>query len=188
MFQTTLHIRTGTNPGGSGFISGSLASGAGKKANPTTDVTVLLYDENMKPAGSDNSDGAGEYSFTNISLGTYYLLVDVPGRDMVPYQVVLDNANIDPRIDFIVNKKTVVAKQSTSAGSMVKNIRSIYPNPAQDKAVISFDHQGDYTLEVYNLLGERVYYDQPKGSQAEVSVSSWMAGTYIVRLQDTASG
>lgn len=61
----------------------------------------------------------------------------------------------------------------------------IYPNPSDGKFHISGPEQQFYSVEIFNLLGERVYFSN-KYNELNVDLLSQPAGIYTVILKDTA--
>ncbi|MEP5253870.1 T9SS type A sorting domain-containing protein [Winogradskyella rapida] len=62
---------------------------------------------------------------------------------------------------------------------------TISPNPAKTSLNISLPHtEGDLKLEVFNVLGKRVYSGVITKLKATVNVSNWKNGVYLVRVSD----
>lgn len=62
----------------------------------------------------------------------------------------------------------------------------VYPNPAHDKLNIAIeDLQGTTLIEVYNILGERVFGEEKEvveNTNIEINVGQLHAGTYLVKV------
>lgn len=73
--------------------------------------------------------------------------------------------------------------KETSLGSTV----NAYPNPANGKFIIS-GVSGDSELNIYNLLGKRVYYDPAFGQHTsqEIDLSASPRGVYLLRITNGA--
>jgi len=61
----------------------------------------------------------------------------------------------------------------------------VYPNPANESVIISWDNQGAYDLKIYSMLGSLVYFEEVKSTNKNVDVSSFPAGIYVL---ETVSG
>jgi hypothetical protein len=57
-----------------------------------------------------------------------------------------------------------------------------YPNPAKDIVMFKLPHQGNYSLRVFNALGQEVFAGKELSSQAEMQVSEWKSGMYFYRV------
>ena len=71
-----------------------------------------------------------------------------------------------------------VAKVSVEQSNSI----SIWPNPATSMAIVSYPGRSRANIEVYNMLGVRVYSTTVTGGSAELATSSWPAGVYNVVL------
>ncbi|MFS4482732.1 BNR-4 repeat-containing protein [Hyunsoonleella sp. 2307UL5-6] len=58
----------------------------------------------------------------------------------------------------------------------------IYPNPAEDSFMISFQNITSIKrVEIYNILGKRVYQNAPSNSTLEVENTGFKSGVYLVK-------
>jgi hypothetical protein len=73
-------------PSNSGVASIGGKIAAGKNLGGISKTTVLLADKDKNPVAVATTNGSGEFKFKNLSHGTYYIWVDLPG---------LDNSNAD---------------------------------------------------------------------------------------------
>ncbi|MCL2290334.1 MAG: T9SS type A sorting domain-containing protein [Bacteroidetes bacterium] len=62
----------------------------------------------------------------------------------------------------------------------------IYPNPANDKAVIEVNINHPYTLTVTNIMGQVLHTEKGQQNKIELNVAHYPAGVYIVNVK-TAS-
>jgi len=80
---------------------------------------------------------------------------------------------------------TVVAEGTLSSnGQNAPTKFSIYPNPSSDLLNISLPRLSDQSLnlEVFDVLGKRVYTQQLGAVKTKVNISKWNSGVYLVRL------
>lgn len=62
---------------------------------------------------------------------------------------------------------------------------AISPNPARDKFQIKLPKLlGDLKLEVFDVLGKRVYTGVLTKLESSINVSNWKSGVYMVRLSN----
>jgi hypothetical protein len=61
------------------------------------------------------------------------------------------------------------------------NAIEVYPNPASEFVTINTQLK-DAVIEIYNVLGERVYCETPQNTSAKVSISTFTPGVYFVKV------
>jgi hypothetical protein len=72
--------------------------------------------------------------------------------------------------------------------SINSNQLSIYPNPTSGQFTVkSDDNQNGYAVEVYNVVGEKVFQSVLSNSQITIDLSSKSAGLYFVYLKSEES-
>ncbi len=76
-------------------------------------------------------------------------------------------------------------KQSLNAPAPVKMLK-FFPNPAT--SAINFDFQRDYnnnyTLQIYNFMGKKVFDLKKPSSYTRVSLENFYRGMYVYQLRD----
>jgi uncharacterized repeat protein (TIGR03803 family) len=71
--------------------------------------------------------------------------------------------------------------------SATKEAVNIYPNPSSGQFTINLNNiQTNYTVEVYNVMGEKIYQSFLYDSQNSINLSSQPAGMYFVYLKSEA--
>ena len=83
-----------------------------------------------------------------------------------------------------------VANESTEPDPIGQLALSVWPNPARGRANVSFElsRAGTVVLEVYDVLGRRMQYDElgllPAGSrETQVDLAGFAAGSYVVQVR-----
>jgi len=71
--------------------------------------------------------------------------------------------------------------------SSIENAFNVYPNPSNGNITISADvpSQGDYTLSVFNLMGQKIYSDNiniNRHYSSSINLSGNAAGVYLITL------
>jgi hypothetical protein len=65
-------------------------------------------------------------------------------------------------------------------------ITKFFPNPATSN--INFElqrgYENQYTLQLYNFMGKKVYELAPSGSRINLSLNGFYRGVYIFQLRD----
>lgn len=66
---------------------------------------------------------------------------------------------------------------------------AISPNPAKRELHVTLSKKSDkdLTIEVFDVLGKRVYKDLITRLEYSVNVSNWKSGIYLVRVTDDQS-
>jgi hypothetical protein len=66
---------------------------------------------------------------------------------------------------------------------------SVYPNPATNVLNIHADlNLGGYNLEVYDLIGKKIFNQILEGSNNSVNIEKLANGTYLYRITDKQNG
>ena len=61
---------------------------------------------------------------------------------------------------------------------------SLYPNPAKDYLILSFEGNspGNYVVELYDMKGKKIKMLNLEGSRSEISLNELDAATYILKV------
>ncbi|MCX7650658.1 MAG: PKD domain-containing protein [Flavobacteriales bacterium] len=133
-----INLIPGINPGGPGFIGGSIFQGANKSApgDPVPNVQVLLLNMDDSPVAYTYSDHLGQYGFSNLPYGTYKVWPEQAGIPTMPAIVTIgpDNPSLQD-VNIALMSTGFVSVQTV--GSPALEV-SIGPNPASDWIVIRF--------------------------------------------------
>ncbi|WP_156032948.1 T9SS type A sorting domain-containing protein [Sediminibacter sp. Hel_I_10] len=167
----TINWSFGSNPSAEGDAN----------ANRTIEVgdTVDWY---FYSTGSHNvvSDGSATESFSSGAL---------MGNDFTfshTFTTVGSNPFVcEPHSGSMFGTITVVAEGALNLnGQDAPTKFSIYPNPSSDLLNISLPRLSDQSLnlEVFDVLGKRVYTQQLGAIKTKVNISKWNSGVYLVRL------
>jgi len=128
------------------------------------------------------TNNAGYYHFGSVPAGTFEVFVDIPGLGMISaYQrTVTSNqmfTNLNYRVDsaHVYPDSTLITGVTPIAGR-VNNEVEVSPNPFRDNLNIGYSitgEMGDVLVELYNVLGDRVYGN---------ALKQQYPGTYSYRL------
>jgi uncharacterized protein (TIGR02145 family) len=66
--------------------------------------------------------------------------------------------------------------------SYFKNKIQLYPNPATDRVIISFEEIRNYHLSIYNLLGNTVYQKKIVNKVNHIDIAFLPKGTYLIQV------
>ena len=63
----------------------------------------------------------------------------------------------------------------------VNTLSYVYPNPAKDQVTLASSFNME-KVEIFNMLGQKVYENTLNGNATTVNVSDFNNGTYIVKI------
>ncbi|MCK5855944.1 MAG: PKD domain-containing protein [Bacteroidales bacterium] len=174
-------------PAGSGSISGIISNKVMGTNLPlaNVDVYLLLNDSNIITKTATNSQG--EYEFSNLAFGTYYIHPEIIGKFTQNKMVSIGYENPDEdSASFVVDGKNIVAGISTKPRLLSKV--TIFPNPVKNDLYIqsNTDHSIDLEIEIFDIQG-RVIISKKNyictHEQKRINVSNLTKGLYFIRLQ-----
>ncbi len=188
----------GTNPGGPGFVGGSVLQGANKGTavgDPLAGRVLLLTDMNDNAIAYATTDAAGAFSFSSLANGEYKLFGDRWGKDNPALMVTVDanHQNIN-NIVFEENStqfkgRFVWATNITNTNSALAQL-SVYPNPMQGQVSVSgLQHiDGDKTVTLTNVTGAVIYQNTfGEGKQVVIPTAELSSGMYLLQV-NTSEG
>jgi hypothetical protein len=186
-----IHMVAGTNPGGPGFIGGSVLMGANKSTNvgdPLSQRLLLLTTINDDGVAWTYSNASGQFSFNNLPYGTYKLFGDAWGKDN-PVTIVTIDAN-HPTFNNIVFEENsgsfaALGVNNPIAFSSVK----CFPNPMQNELNISGlgGTHGNATIQLFNMNGALIQTVHSTKEKITIPTAQLPGGFYILKIE-TAEG
>lgn len=175
----------GTNPGGPGFISGSVLLGANKTTavgDPLPNRLIILTDAANKPVAYTYSDNAGKFNFAGVPYGTYKIFGDVMGKTSTPLGFTINTSA--PSVTTIVFEEkalTFNATMPTGVSSVIGQQHGIYPNPAKDAITIT-GLTADATVTIYDMTGRTLVQQAVSAGNNTVNIATLATGNYVVKL------
>ena len=116
-----------------------------------------------------NDDGS--YSFETKNQGRY-LYHETDGA-------VVHSTKTEDRSKWVVESLTLRIDNQELVRSSIK----IYPNPAKDRfSILLKNSNGIKNIEIYNILGKRIYQKKPKGDILVVENDRFTKGVYLVKV------
>ncbi|MFS4482733.1 T9SS type A sorting domain-containing protein [Hyunsoonleella sp. 2307UL5-6] len=156
---------------GAGFSGGAyrvVSTGAASPSADTDKTWTIEYD-----------DVQDTYRFESRTAGRY-LYQETDGTV---------THSIAPESDTRSVWEAIPTSESLSVSDLElrENSLKIFPNPAQDEFSISMQNiSGIKRIEIYNILGKRVYQNAAQGGTIEVKNAGFKTGVYLVKaLTDT---
>jgi hypothetical protein len=184
-----IYMIAATNPGGPGFIGGSVDWADTLRASfDFSGATVILRDLNGNNIAYAIADADGSYSFSNIAYGTYHLYADFPGYTGDPTTVTI-SANTPSVSDapVLLGPANLTSVEETS---VIDGI-TVFPNPTANDAtlVVETSKTAQITMTIVNMMGQVV------GSQTintyagknmvQVNTNGLAQGVYTLVLRDS---
>ena len=184
---------------GTGIISGNVSGLAGYghrlvngnnsvMGTPVRGIDVKL---GKNPAGGcanrTTTDVNGNYTFTNVDIGSYFVLVDIPNFIDTIANVSISAGNPNsPNNNYCVDsvKIHLCAAQTTGINELkgIGNGLKVYPNPGTGSFTIELSNYDQAILEVYNTTGQRVLTQNLQASLSLLNLTNFAAGMYQVRV------
>lgn len=191
-----IQLIAGVNPGGPGFIAGNVAQGANKSTavgDPLNHRILILTTTSNQAVAYTYSDPAGQFSFSNLPLGTYKLFGDVMGKSNPALLVTLDATHQSvTNIEFqehshLFEGHYITATAIANMPAALQNA-SVFPNPASDKiSVTGIANVGGAKTVILTAMNGTVIFTRQfaEGETVTVPVASLSKGVYMLNLNTT---
>ena len=201
-----IHLQYYPTPiaGSSGSITGALGlDGTGTlmkvtQSNPIPGIGIVVK---KNPGGESRysvTDGYGNFSVSGLDPGNYDLFVDIPGLYMAgTYSFTIAGSTVVNNLDYTVGSYSIHPNSSITTNLNTQTIFSTdllnaYPNPYSSSTTISLNltENTKVSLEVYNLLGEKISTLDDSQKQVgnykynfSAKSLNYPSGIYIIKLK-----
>lgn len=150
--------KKGLSNSGVASVGGNLS--LGKNLGNASKVTVFLADKDKNPVAVASTNASGNFKFKNLSHGTYYLLVDLPGVDnTVADAIPLNGSNPnkdnlhfqvdDGSLIWLENSYTSVKEALSNKDNVYAlNLNSLQHDVAEKSLIISSDGTKMLSLQI----------------------------------------
>jgi hypothetical protein len=178
-----------TGPGGiSGTISQNISGGRLRSGSPAPGVYVFLQDSaTLEWRGFTLTDEEGNYTFSNLAEGTYYVLPDIAGVPLLFRKKVVITAD-GPEAsnsDFVLTPDGFQEPIITTLANAADVQLTVYPNPASDILCIKTS-EGKYPLlRIFDVQGRTVLQKPISETSTWLNVSDLQPGIYMLQLSNT---
>jgi hypothetical protein len=188
-----LNLKTGSNPGGPGFIGGSVLLGANKTAavgDPLSSRMLILTTAAGKAIGYTYSDAAGKFKFNNVPLGSYKIFGDAGGKlnPELSFNITTAKPSV-ANIIFEENDTRFEGRLSTTNVARLNGLPgvSIFPNPATDYVRVNGlgSIKGIKTVVLRSITGQALSR-QLVADNCSVDIAALPAGMYTLSVQTEA--
>jgi hypothetical protein len=179
-------IAGNTVDGGNGSITG-VVSNLGTRGF-MNDVEVVLMDADKNPLIYTRSNEQGEFTFSNLAMGTYVIHAELMGIHTTQAEVTLSEQQPDASVEVQVSGDEANVVFSVPEFISLDQVSEIYPNPATNIARIDITvkKSATVTISTFSLTGQTVKKDVlvlDEGMHNIILESSNIPeGIYLVRI------
>ena len=151
---------------------------AGSKKEIKSTYQVIDYTE---------TDNEGNFAFSNIEDGNYYVWVDIPGLPCEPvHYVEIDGGAWVSNLDYLATEEYVEGQGFPVYDLLDINTDdpriSVYPNPAIDQLTIRIDDFNRGIADLYDSNGSHQKHLVLQGPVTDMDLTSFEAGNYLLRI------
>lgn len=186
--QSTVNVFmiSGSNPGGPGFIGGSVLQGANKTTavgDPLNKRILILTDMTNHPIAYTYSDASGAFGFNNLAYGSYKIFGDAAGKTN-PVLVVTISATQQSVSNVVFEENSTTFKGHIGTNSIdgldFNNKFNVYPNPMSEQLTISKLDQikGSKSIRLVSMNGAVVYHETTNNALISIPVQHLASGVY----------
>ena len=176
---------------GSGVIDGNIIIDTSYLKLPTVgfeNALVKLFNTVNQVVAFTYSDASGNFQFTSIPSGNYYIRLDVPYIPQLnDHAITLIGNDVVIGADFSVLSDGIYAIDNLALGieeTTLQNV-TIYPNPAKEKVTIANNSNTTVSFELRAIDGQLIQSGVIGVGTTDVSIVSFAQGIYFVRLGST---
>jgi len=171
--------------GPNGFVKASVTMAA--------DVEVFLKNTATSTFAQTSTSTNGLYEFTNLPLGDYQIIVNIPGYNQIStYDFTVSDENdalLD--LDFLIDNNEIFTSGFMSINGSNNTALTIYPNPTNGELFIELPEVlNNFNLNIYNQLGQSVLNKTISGNNSKsyyTNISEVPNGIYFVTVQNESS-
>lgn len=174
-----------TGPGGiSGTISQNISGGRLRSGSPAPGVHVFLQDSaSLEWRGFTLTDEEGNYSFSDLAEGTYYVLPDITGIPLLFRKKVVITANqpLAEGSDYVLTIDGFQEPLITAFTNTSENQVTLFPNPAKDMLCVQSPIGAYPLLTIFDLQGRTVMQYPVSESTTWLNVADLQPGIYLLQ-------
>lgn len=140
-------------------------------------ITVYLITEDeseitMKKVGFNEA-----FSIDKIPNGNYFFGIDYPGWEIERVPITITDDHLTEQLDISVLNGIMFVESELESSGLIK----LYPNPAQDKLIVTTTQAGD--LSIFSISGiEQGVKPIKKESSIELNIQELDAGVYYLKF------
>lgn len=176
---------------GSGVIAGNVIIDTTYLKAPTVgfeNALVKLFDASNQVIAFTYTDALGNFQFTSIPSGNYYIRLDVPYIPQLnDHAITVIGNEVIIGADFSVLTDGIYAIDNLALGIEEATLQNVamYPNPAKEKVTIANGSNAAVSYELITIDGQLIQSGIIGVGTTELSLDSIAEGIYFVRLGAT---
>jgi hypothetical protein len=180
---------------GNGNINGTIVQNGKYNGNgtPAVNVEVLLLDISNQILAFTMTNANGEFSFTEMAMGTYKVYPEMIEKVTTPSTVILDATHTNAIVDFTIQGGNISGIHDEAVQSEFV-ISAVYPNPVYEFANLTINtlHTTQVILSLYSITGEFVMdimVTLHQGiNKVAIPASELRKGLYYIKIEKPEGG
>lgn len=187
-----IYMQAGSSANGPGFVAGNVTLGAGKgTATGVPNLLIILRNASNQLIKSTFTNANGDYSFSNVPLGTYTIYPENMPQVTTPsaaFTISATNTTFNG-IDFTKNSKKIIPNNLSVAQTQLTHNFSVYPNPTNDLVTIhALGNASATTLQLVDMTGRVLLTENNYGAaDMTLSLTTIPAGMYYLKISSGAT-
>lgn len=187
-----IYMQAGSSANGPGFVAGNVTLGAGKgTATGVPNLLIILRNASNQLIKSTFTNANGDYSFSNVPLGTYTIYPENMPQVTTPsaaFTISATNTTFNG-IDFTKNSKKIIPNNLSVAQTQLTHNFSVYPNPTNDFVTIhALGNASATTLQLVDMTGRVLLTENNYGAaDMMLSLTTIPAGMYYLKISSGAT-
>jgi hypothetical protein len=187
-----IYMQAGSSANGPGFVAGNVTLGAGKgTATGVPNLLIILRNASNQLIKSTFTNANGDYSFSNVPLGTYTIYPENMPQITTPsaaFTISATNTTFNG-IDFTKNSKKIIPNNLSVAQTQLTHNFSVYPNPTNDLVTIhALGNASATTLQLVDMTGRVLLTENNYGAaDMTLSLTTIPAGMYYLKISSGAT-
>jgi hypothetical protein len=176
---------------GAGVIAGNVIIDTSYLKSPTVgfeNALIKLFNTANQVVAFTYSDASGNFQFTSIPSGNYYIRLDVPYIPQLNnHAITLIGNDVVIGADFSVLSDGIYAIDNLALGIEEMTLQNVtlYPNPAKEKVTIANSSNAAVSFELRTIDGQLIQSGMIGEGTTDLSLVSFAQGIYFVRLGST---
>jgi Secretion system C-terminal sorting domain len=176
---------------GSGVIAGNVIIDTTYLKSPTVgfeNALVKLFNATNQVVAFTYTDATGNFQFTSIPSGNYYIRLDVPYIPQLnEHAITVIGNEVVIGADFSVLLDGIYAIDNLALGIEEATLQNVamYPNPAKEKVTITNGSNAAVSYELITIDGQLIQSGTIGVGTTDLSLEAIAEGIYFVRLGST---